>query len=544
MVRHSKFLLLLMVLLFVFLPKQALAHAYIVDSNPAANEELSQQPDVVSLTFSEGIESGFHSIKVFNAKGDRVDQGETVIKDQKIMEAALKKDLPKGIYSLQWNAVSADGHSVSGIIPFSIGKANGGFDQLDQGQNGDSIQIDATIDKGFLYLSFSLFMGTMLFGLLWFKSAITDVLAKRIARLLTLSLVVMGIALLFQLPLQTKSAANVSFLQALQPSLLKETLVSTSGGTLWLFLMSTFILLSIWTVIAIKKGSYTSFKVWMMPLLLFLVLLWLKAQIGHPAATENKILTTSLDFIHLVSASVWVGGLTAIVLLLLKKLSHEQQPLMRETLSAFTPTALIAVGLIVFSGFVNAIFILQSFDALFHSAYGRTFLIKLGLFVIMGIIGLVHYLILRWKKGKNLSVSLRAEWTVGIAILLLTAVFTNIPSPPPPAPEPFFVANQVKNRDLVSMSITPNTPGKNTFEIAFTKKDGQTISDIQSVTATIHKVQLFGEPKPSEFQLTKMKNGHFSAENLYLNEKGTWKIEVHALTASFDNINTTFIRRN
>lgn len=526
------------------MPKEAFAHAYVVSSNPVANEELDQQPPAVSITFSEGIESGFHAIKVFNAKGDRVDRGDTVIKEQKIMEAALKKNLPKGIYTIQWNAVSADGHSVSGMIPFSIGKADGGFDQLDQGQSSESIDMASTIDKAFLYTSFSLFLGTILFGLLWFKAAITDVLARRMKRLLTVSLIMMGGALLFQLPIQTKSAADVSFLGAFQPSLLQETIASTSGGSLWMMLMASFVLLTIWTIVAMKKGNFTSFRVWLFPLLIFIVLLWLKAQIGHPAATDNKILTTSLDFIHLISASIWVGGLTAIVLLLMKKLPNEDQPLIRSTLTAFHPWALLSVGLIVFSGFVNAIFILQSFDALFQSAYGRTFLIKLGLFIIMGLLGLVHYLMLRWEKKQKRNVSLRAEWIIGIAILLLTAVFTNIPSPPPPAPEPFFGANQVEHRDLVSLSITPNAPGKNTFEVAFTKKDGQTITDIQSVTAKIHKVSLFGDETPNEFQLKRLKNGHFSAENLLLNEKGTWKIEIHALTGSFDNIDTTFIRRN
>lgn len=208
----------------------------------------------------------------------------------------------------------------------------------------------------------------------------------------------------------------------------------------------------------------------------------------------------------------------------MKKLPNEDQPLIRSTLTAFHPWALLSVGLIVFSGFVNAIFILQSFDALFQSAYGRTFLIKLGLFIIMGLLGLVHYLMLRWEKKQKRNVSLRAEWIIGIAILLLTAVFTNIPSPPPPAPEPFFGANQVEHRDLVSLSITPNAPGKNTFEVAFTKKDGQTITDIQSVTAKIHKVSLFGDETPNEFQLKRLKNGHFSAENLLLNEKALGKL--------------------
>ncbi|MEI4789673.1 copper resistance CopC/CopD family protein [Bacillus sp. FJAT-53060] len=544
MLKYRNWLLILVVMFAFFMPKEAFAHAYVVSSNPAANEELDKQPPSVSITFSEGIESGFHAIKVLNAKGDRVDKGDTVIKDQKIMEAALKKDLPKGIYTIQWNAVSADGHSVSGMIPFSIGKADGGFDQLDQGQSNESINMASTIDKAFLYTSFSLFLGTILFGLFWFQAAIKTALAKRMKWLLTLSLIMMGGALVLQLPIQTKSAANVSYWKAFEPSLLKETILSTSGGSLWMMLMASFVVLTIWTIVAMKKRNFTSFRVWMFPLLIFTVLLWLKAQIGHPAATDNKILTTSLDFIHLVSASIWVGGLTSIVLLLLKKLPNEDQPLLRKTLTAFHPWALLSVGLIMFSGFVNAIFILQSFDALFQSVYGRTLLIKIGLFIIMGLLGLVHYLMLRWEKKHNRNVSLRVEWIIGIAILLLTAVFTNIPSPPPPAPEPFFGANQVEHRDIVSLSITPNAPGKNTFEVGFTKGNGQTITDIQSVTAKIHKVALFGEETPSEFQLKQLKNGHFSAENLLLNEKGTWKIEIHALTGSFENINTTFIRRN
>ncbi|MFB8733267.1 hypothetical protein ACEQPO_02935 [Bacillus sp. SL00103] len=97
---------------------------------------------------------------------------------------------------------------------------------------------------------------------------------------------------------------------------LQETIASTSGGSLWMMLMVSFVLLTIWSIVAMKKRGFH--WVWLFPLLLFAVLLWLKAQIGHPAATDNKILTTSLDFIHLVSASIWVGGLTAIALLLKK----------------------------------------------------------------------------------------------------------------------------------------------------------------------------------------------------------------------------------
>lgn len=42
------------------------------------------------------------------------------------MTVKLKKNLPHDVYRAEWNAVSADGHPVSGVIPFSIGKADGG----------------------------------------------------------------------------------------------------------------------------------------------------------------------------------------------------------------------------------------------------------------------------------------------------------------------------------------------------------------------------------------------------------------------------------
>lgn len=48
------------------------------------------------------------------------------------MTVKLKKNLPKDVYRAEWNAVSADGHPVSGVIPFSIGKADGGFSSQKQ----------------------------------------------------------------------------------------------------------------------------------------------------------------------------------------------------------------------------------------------------------------------------------------------------------------------------------------------------------------------------------------------------------------------------
>ncbi|MFE6466410.1 copper transporter YcnJ, partial [Bacillus subtilis] len=120
---------IILLLFLVFLPKTSFAHAYIVKSSPGENSELKSAPAQVEIEFNEPVEEGFHYIKVFNSNGDRVDTDKTEIKkdNHHIMTVKLKKNLPHDVYRAEWNAVSADGHPVSGVIPFSIGKADGGF---------------------------------------------------------------------------------------------------------------------------------------------------------------------------------------------------------------------------------------------------------------------------------------------------------------------------------------------------------------------------------------------------------------------------------
>lgn len=125
---------IILLLFLVFLPKTGFAHAYIVKSSPGENSELKNAPAQVEIEFNEPVEEGFHYIKVYNSNGDRVDTDKPEIKkdNHHIMTVKLKKNLPHDVYRAEWNAVSADGHPVSGVIPFSIGKADGGFSDSDR----------------------------------------------------------------------------------------------------------------------------------------------------------------------------------------------------------------------------------------------------------------------------------------------------------------------------------------------------------------------------------------------------------------------------
>ncbi|MCY7945219.1 copper resistance protein CopC [Bacillus atrophaeus] len=537
---------IILLLFLVFIPKTSFAHAYIVNSTPSENSELKKAPSQVEIEFNEPVEEGFHYIKVYNSSGERVDKDHTDIKkdNKHIMITKLKKNLPHDIYRAEWNAVSADGHPVSGVIPFSIGKADGGFGG--QKASGSEIHPETAIDRAVLYTAFSLFIGTVLFHLVWFKAAaeLPVPLIRRTRNILILSVVCMGLALLLQLPIQTKANAGGGWAAALQAGYLKETLLQTAGGAIWMIQIGLYALLVLSVIPALRKKRFDSFKYWTAPLIFFFGLLLAKAFTGHAAVVEEKAVGVLMDFLHLSSASIWVGGIAALTLLLWNEWKHADKTLAWETVKRFSPWALVSVGVILFSGLLNGFFIIRSMDSLFHTAYGQTLLLKSGLFVMMLIFGAIHYISTRKPRQKGIGRTIKAEWAIGIAVLITAAVFTSLPSPPEPVPEPFFQSKAIEKGQMVSLSISPNQPGKNEFDLRVTDHNGDPVKDIQQISITVYKTGLSGNQNKSTFQLKESKQGVFEAENLSINEKGNWKVKVHGLTGDFNEINIMFSKTN
>ncbi|TYS09597.1 copper transporter [Bacillus subtilis] len=529
-------------LFLVFLPKTSFAHAYIVKSSPSENSELKSAPAHAEIEFNEPVEEGFHYIKVYNSNGERVDNGKTEIKkdNNHIMTVKLKKNLPHDVYRAEWNAVSADGHPVSGVIPFSIGKAEGGFSS--QKAAGSPLNPETAADRAMLYTALSLFIGTVFFHLFWYKGD-SEQLAKRTRRILIVSITALGLALLLQLPIQTKANAG-GWGSAFQPIYIRETLFETAGGTIWIIQATLFVLLALSVIPVIRKNRYSSFGYWTAPLIFFFGLLLAKAFTGHAAVVEEKAVGILMDFLHLSSASIWVGGIAALVLLLANEWKQPDKTLAWETVSRFSPWALTAVGVILFSGLLNGFFIIRSMDSLFHTAYGQALLVKSGLFVLMLVLGVLHFLLTRKQRRAGISRTVKVEWAIGIAVLITAAVFTSLPSPPEPVPEPFYQTKAIENGQSVSLSISPNQPGKNVFELRVTDHNGDPVKNIQQITLTVYKTGLSGSENKNAFQLKEKTKGVFQDENLSINEKGNWKIKVHGLTGDFNEINMMFTKTN
>ena len=121
--------------------------------------------------------------------------------------------------------ISADGHPIQGVIPFRIGlaEAGAGADDIQVEEMGYVPQIDMIMERGILYTSFSLFIGVLFFNLIMYKGNATSVRSSS-KNIIWISLLGIFISLLFNLPLQAKINADVSWLEVFNPFLLKETL--------------------------------------------------------------------------------------------------------------------------------------------------------------------------------------------------------------------------------------------------------------------------------------------------------------------------------
>lgn len=119
--------------------------------------------------------------------------------------------------------------------------------------------------------------------------------------------------------------------------------------------------------------------------LLALVALALHAQTGHASGDTNHELAISTMFLHLVGASLWIGGLAAIALIA-ARLGRDLAP----TVERFSTLALwcyVAVGT---SGAVNAAMRMADVGQLVSTTYGRLVLTKVGLMAGLGVLGWLH----------------------------------------------------------------------------------------------------------------------------------------------------------
>ncbi|MBJ8050567.1 copper resistance protein CopC [Bacillus cereus] len=530
--------LLIACVFIILISKSTSAHAYVVKSNPDENETLKKAPSIVKIEFDEDIQvSSFNTLFVRDTSGKRVDLKDAHIdkKNKKILEAGLKENLKNGLYSIQWKAISADGHPIQGVIPFRVGSAEAGIDDIQVEEMGYVPQIDMIMERGILYTSFSLFLGVLFFNLIMYKGNATPV-QSRSKRIIWISLFGIFISLLFNLPLQAKINADVSWLEAFDPILLKETLQLSVFGYVWITQMALISTLIIVTYFAVKREKLSSFKVWSVPIVLFIGLLVMKAFNSHAYGIRFKDIAVVMDFLHLFAASLWIGGLSSIVLLLRKE--DDKWTMYWDAIKRFSPWATGAVIVILLTGLFNSTFFIPTIHSLFDTKYGLALLAKILLFVCMGILGIIHYVKGRMRAQQRLGATVKVEFIIGIIVFVIVAFMTNVQTPPMPPTGPFTESKQLDNGYELTLYVSPNKVGQNTFHITLKDENGQPVTDMEQIVLTTQSLDM--SMGKGSFKVSAVSPGEYEAEGMYINMTGNWNIHVHGLTKSLDSFDIDY----
>ncbi len=555
--------LVALLLALAVLPASALAHATLQASMPERGATARTEPKQVVLRFDEAVEGNFGAVRVFDARGDRVDTGAVRHPGGAgaQLAVALKPGLLDGTYTATYRVISADSHPVSGGFVFSIGKAGTPpaetvGDLLAGSSAGRATEVAFGIARGTDYLAIALVLGTLLFILLsWPRGAGTPEPARAAFALRARALLLAGAALgvvagAAGIVLQGATAGGTSFWAALDSSTVREVL-GTRFGTVWGLRVADFVLIG-----ALLLLSRRRFATLLAALALPAAFLAVTPALGGHATTQHPVaLLAPLDVIHVVAMSAWVGGLIALVVAVptaTRALDPtDRTALLSATLSRFSAVALTSVAALIASGTAQSIVHLRSFGDLLHTAFGRAVLIKIIILVALVGLGALN----RQRSlprlraaaaagttpgavGRVLRTTLRVEVALVTVVLGVTAALVSYPPPSALSAGPF--SENARTGPLeVELTVDPARTGANAVHVyLFRAADGAPFAATKELTVEARL------PSKSIGPLTATVHragpGHYVADALTLAPAGRWRVTVTDRVSDFDEYTASF----
>ncbi|MFJ1794477.1 copper resistance CopC family protein [Kitasatospora griseola] len=96
---------------------QAVAHAQLLASGPAADSVVSESPAVVTLSFDSPVQPGFTTIAVVGTDGKPYADGAPTAVGHDLQQKVAR--LPQGLIRVTWRTVAADGAPLQGRFAFT-----------------------------------------------------------------------------------------------------------------------------------------------------------------------------------------------------------------------------------------------------------------------------------------------------------------------------------------------------------------------------------------------------------------------------------------
>jgi len=427
------------VLLF---PVAAAAHAVLLKSTPSSSQSLNAAPAQVQLLFSEPLDPVFSHVQVRNASGQLVDAGDSHVDpaNDQLLAASLQPGLANGVYSVEWRSLSAiDVHPDQGQYSLFVGVPVQANPAPISGAALTAATPETTLGRWWFYVAASLFGGVLATWKLVLGPLLADAKPElqSTARRRTYWLIVGGgvlliLGTLFSAVAQAAAAANVPLLGGLGTPL-GELLLRGRYASIWWPRLGLEVASLLLIVFGGIDGLASECALATLPAVLLT-----SALTSHGAALPNASGPgIAIDWLHIVGACAWVGGLVALAAFLpALRVGSDSGLTPLQLVGRFGRLALLAAAVVLLSGVLQGALEVGSLAGVATTLYGQLLLVKAGLLALMLLLAGVN----EWRARAAASVGgvqlRRFGSGVGIELMLGVIVFgvAALLSSTPPSP--------------------------------------------------------------------------------------------------------------
>jgi copper transport protein len=378
------------------------AHANLIRSDPSFGTSLQTAPRTIRLQFDEEVAADLSSVQLIGARTGSVGPLRPVAAGPDVLLVNLPP-LKRDLYRLAWRTVAEDDlHATSGTVVFGVRT------RAPAGAAGSSPSGASIGEVAVRWLDFALIalaVGALGIVLVVLEGAQQGeaALARSRHALLTLSgagacfALVTGIGLL----LVQSSRLDGGF------SSVRHIVTGTSFGGYWTLRQALIAALML-LVAALRRSPSSRILRWASGLTAAAVTAPL-AMTSHAAAVQGgRSFSVFLIAVHTLTACLWVGGVVGIAVACGLLMRSGDGNSARGVALAFGGYAATLVALLAISGLAVLGVHVRSLHALLHTAYGTAMELKIALFLLSGLAGLLVTLGLR--RGR--PAGLREAWRI------------------------------------------------------------------------------------------------------------------------------------
>lgn len=504
------------VMLFAPWSAPALGHAALVESVPADGAVLSDAPRRLALTFNEPVAPRALSLITADQNARALDhyhlEGTTVVIDP-------PANLARGSYALSWRVVSEDGHPVGGSVVFSVGTP--GATGTLTGEPVVDWPLRAAIWTARITIYVALFLGVGGFAFHAFSLPLPFSAGVKVVLLLGL------FAVPFSAGLQGLDVLGLSFPEVARPDVWTTGIETFHGIAAIIAALATAAALAGLYMASGRRKKALAFAALSGVGLAF-------AASGHASTAAPELLTRPAVFVHATAVAWWTGALTPLALAL--RGGHEGATAALLRFSRAIPVALVPL---VVTGVALGVVQVEGLSALWSTAYGQAFLVKLAL--VAALLGTAAFN--RWRLTGPAAAGVRPALgtlirSITIEIVLVMAILGVVATwrftPPPRALAAASMGPAVAHLDgggaMADLVLAPGRVGPAIATIVITTEASQPLA-AQEVTLLMSHVGAGIESIRRD--ATRSDEGIWRVDDLLVPAPGSWRVRLRILVSDF-----------